>query len=126
MAVRSGRFGGAGAACRPGVAGAGGGDPAFSEVVARAALTLYLLSTDEFVADTACFGALHAAKGKLRSTLARRGKGCASLPPGGGLPAHCCAEVRRASIWVLAKKSDASSTRFEGFPREATQFLAGL
>jgi uncharacterized protein (TIGR02453 family) len=26
----------------------------------------------------------------------------------------------------LAKKSDASSTRFEGFPREATQFLAGL
>jgi uncharacterized protein (TIGR02453 family) len=26
----------------------------------------------------------------------------------------------------LAKKSDASTVRFEGFPREATQFLAGL
>jgi hypothetical protein len=38
-------------------------------VVARAALTLYLLSTDDFVADTACFGALDGEKGKQRATV---------------------------------------------------------
>jgi hypothetical protein len=69
MAARSGRFEGAGAAGRPGVAGAAGVLPAFSGVVSRAALTLYLLSTDDFVADIACFVALQGEKGKLRATL---------------------------------------------------------
>ena len=32
---------------------------------------LYLLSTDDFVADTACFGALQREKGKLRATVRR-------------------------------------------------------
>jgi hypothetical protein len=42
---------------------------AFSDVVSKAARTTVLLSTDDFVADTACFGALEREKGKLRATV---------------------------------------------------------
>jgi len=56
------------------LAGAGAG-AAFSGVVSRAALTLYLLSTDDFVADTARFGALQGTIGKLRSAFAQPATG---------------------------------------------------
>jgi len=46
---------GAGAAGRPLGPDDAGRVPAFSDVVATAARTLYLLSTDDFVADTSCF-----------------------------------------------------------------------
>jgi len=35
-------------------------------------------------------------------------------------------ELLFATIWCLAKKSAAPSSRFDGFPAEATSFLAGL
>jgi len=46
----------------------------FSDVVSKAARTTLLLSTDDFVADTACLGALAREKGKLRATVRSAGR----------------------------------------------------
>jgi uncharacterized protein (TIGR02453 family) len=75
---------------------------------------LYLLSTDDFVADTACFGALQREKGKRRATVRTVVGPCR------------CPKLHFARIWCLAKNSAAPSARFEGFPPDATRFFAGL
>jgi len=74
------------------------------------------------VADTASFGALESEKGKLRATL-RSGGPCEELRSWKTTVRTPNGSLLRS---VLLSKKPAGAPRFEGFPREATRFFAGL